>query len=98
MSEEKRNSDELFRIIMAQKPKEVEVALSKIDEILEKSITDEAYEDCAELRDAKLPLQEYLDGTKNYEEIKDHLSFVNQKISELISVALKEAKNRNKPK
>lgn len=98
MSEENKNSDELYRMIMAQKPKEVKLALSKIDEVLQKSLADEAYEDCADLRDAKLPLQEYLDGTRKYEEIKDILSFVNQKIGELISAALKKAQNRNKPK
>ncbi len=98
MSKEKTNSDELYQVIMARKLKEVEVALSKIDEILQKSLADEAYEDCAELRDAKLPLREYLDGTRKYEEIKDILSFVNQKIGELISAALKKAQNRNKPK
>lgn len=92
MSKEKTNSDELYQMIMAQKPKEAEVALSKIDEILQKSLTDEAYEDCAELRNSKLPLQEYLDGTKKYEEIKHKLSFVNQKIGELISEALKKPK------
>jgi hypothetical protein len=69
--------------------KEVELALSKIDEILEKSQTAEEYEDCAKLRDAKLSLQQHLDGKKERKEIKDELYFVNQKIGDLIRDALK---------
>lgn len=72
--------------------KELELALSKIDEIMEHLNADEAFEDCAKLRDAKSSLQDCLDGKKERKEIKDELSFVNGKIGVLISDALKKSK------
>ncbi len=96
MDEKKNNSDKLYNEIMAQKPTEVKLALSKIDEMLDKNVATENYEDCAKLRDAKISLNGFLDGTKTYDDIKDELSFAKQKISDLISDSLKNKNNRRK--
>lgn len=84
MDEKKNDSDELYNKIMAQKPTEVKLALSQMDKMLDQDLFTENYEDCAKLRDAKISLNAFLDGTKTYDDIKDDLSFANQKISNLI--------------
>ncbi|WP_396188501.1 hypothetical protein [Flavobacterium sp.] len=90
------NSDELYKEIMKNKPNEVRLVLSKIDEILAKDIKNEDYEDCARLRDMKEPLNKFLINELQYNDIKDDLSFANGKIGGLINDAISNAKNKNK--
>lgn len=96
MNKKENDSDKLYNEIMAQKPTEVKLVLSKIDEMLNKDISTEDYEDCVRLRDAKILFNDFLDGTKTYDNIKDELSFANQKLGGLISDAFKKAKNSSK--
>ena len=58
------NTDDLYNEIMKNKPNEVRLVLSKIDEILAKDLKNEDYEDCARLRDMKEPLNKFLTKMK----------------------------------
>jgi hypothetical protein len=90
------NTDELYNEIMKNKPNEVRHVLSKIDEILAKDLKNEDYEDCARLRDMKDPFNKFLINELQYKDIKDDLSFANEKIGGLINDAISKAKNKNK--
>lgn len=90
------NTDDLYNEIMKNKPNEVRLVLSKIDEILAKDLKNEDYEDCARLRDMKEPLNKFLTNELQYNDIKDDLSFANEKIGGLINDAISKAKNKNK--
>jgi hypothetical protein len=90
------NTDDLYNEIMKNKPNEVRLVLSKIDEILAKDLKNEDYEDCARLRDMKEPLNKFLTNKLQYKDIKDDLSFANEKIGGLINDAISKAKNKNK--
>jgi len=91
-----KNSDELYNEIMKNKPNEVRLVLSKIDEILAKDLKNEDYEDCARLRDMKEPLNKFLKNELQYNDIKEDLSFANEKIGGLINDAILKAKNKKK--
>ena len=90
------NTDDLYNEIMKNKPHEVRLVLSKIDEILAKDLKNEDYEDCARLRDMKEPLNKFLTNELQYNDIKDDLSFANEKIGGLINDAISKSKNKNK--
>lgn len=90
------NTDDLYNEIMKNKPNEVRLVLSKIDEILAKDLKNEDYEDCTRLRDMKEPLNKFLKNELQYNDIKDDLSFANEKIGGLINDAISKAKNKNK--
>lgn len=90
------NSDEIYNEIMKNKPNEVRLVLSKIDEILAKDLKNEDYEDCARLRDMREPFNKFLINELQYNDIKDDLSFANEKIGGLIKDAILKAKNKKK--
>lgn len=81
---------------MKNKPNEVRLVLSKIDEILAKDLKNEDFEDCARLRDMKEKLNKFLTNELQYNDIEDDLSFAYEKIGGLINDAISEAKNNNK--
>jgi hypothetical protein len=88
------SSEELYRNIIEQRPKEVELVLSKIEEMLNKDLENEDYEDCARLRDMREPFKMFLKNELQYDDVKDNLSFAKQKLGDLINDAISKAKNK----
>ena len=75
--------------------KNVELVISQINDLLNRDITDENYEDCARLRDL-LPKFEAFLRNVTFNEIKDDLEFANSKITILFKDAMSKAKNKRK--
>lgn len=90
------NTDDLYNEIINNRPNEVRLVISKIDEILAKDLKNEDYEDCARLRDIKELLNKFLTNELQYNDIKADLSFAKEKIGGLINDAITKAKNKNK--
>ena len=75
--------------------KEVELAISKINVLLNKDIAEENYEDCSRLRDMIPKFESFLKNVP-YSEIKDDLYFAKSKITVLLKDALSKPKNKGK--
>lgn len=75
--------------------KNVEIVISKINDLLNRDITEENYEDCARLRDLVPKFEAYLKNNY-YKEINDDLEFANSKITIIFKDAMSKPKNKGK--